>query len=77
MSLGVWVYVRIFESIPLINLSVFVHYCSIIHLEIRDGDISRSSSIVQKYFGYPGFFVFPCEVKNCSFKVCKEFVLEF
>ena len=69
--------------IPLINLSVsvpipcsFNHYWSVVHLEVKKGDTSWSSFIVQYCFGYPGFIIFPYEVENCSFKVYK-IVLEF
>lgn len=68
VSLGVWVYFWVFASIPLINLSIFLpvssgfHYCgSEVQLEIRQ----------------PGFFVFPYEVENCSFRVCKELCWTF
>ena len=49
--LGVWIKIWVLDSIPLVNLSVFMpiprcfHYCSSkIGLYIRDGDASRSSS---------------------------------
>ena len=77
--LGVWINIRIFDLIPLFNLSVFMpvpscfQYCSsVIEFDVRDGDTSRSSFIVQDCFGYRGFFVFPYEVDYCSFKVCEE-----
>jgi hypothetical protein len=50
----------------------FYYCCSVVQLEIGDGDTSRSSFIVQDCFSYPGFFVFLNEVENGSFKVCKE-----
>ena len=63
---------------PLVYLSIFVpipkgfqELCKI-ELEVRDGDASRSSSVVQGCFGYPGSFVSPYKVENCSFKVCEE-----
>jgi hypothetical protein len=31
-----------------------------------------NSFIIQDCSSYPGFFVFPYEVENCSFEVCKE-----
>ena len=69
MFIGLWVKVRVFYSIPLVNFSVFMpipscfHYCSsVIELDVRDGDASGSSFIVQDCFGYPRFFVFPYEV---------------
>ena len=49
------------------------HYSSsLIELDVRNGEASRSSFIVQDYFGYSGFLVFPYEVDYFSFKVCEE-----
>ena len=53
--------------------SWFQDYSSVIELEVRDGDASRSSFIVQASFGYPGFLfpyiklriVLSRSVKNC------------
>ena len=43
VSIGVWVYFWIFDSIPLIDLSftvpipcMFYHYCSVVQIEFRD-----------------------------------------
>ena len=76
--------IRGFNSIPLVNVSVFMpitsyfHYCSsVIELEVRDGNASGSSLIVQDCFGSPGFLVFPYEVEYHSFKVCEKIVLGF
>jgi hypothetical protein len=56
--------------------AVFNHYCSVVQLEIRDGDSPRCSFIVENCFRYPGFFVvvvvIPDEVGNCFFYLCKE-----
>ena len=92
VSLGIWFHVWIFDLILLIKVSAsvpivcsFYHYCSVVQLEVRDGDSSQSSFIVQDCFAYPDFlfvcwfvcsFVFPYEVENCSFKVYKKIVLE-
>ena len=59
-----WVHFWVFNSIPLIYLlisvpipcSIFYHYCSVIQLEVRDGDSTRSSFIVENNFCYPVFF---------------------
>ena len=74
--LGIW--------IPLVNISVFMpkpscfHYCrSVIELDVRDGNASRSSFIVQDCFGYPGFLVFPYVVEYCSCKVFEELCCDF
>ena len=79
-----WIYFWVFNSIPLINLSVskpimciFYYYCSVVYLDIRDVDTSRLIFIVKDCFSYLGFFVFPYEVENCSFKVCEELCWEF
>jgi hypothetical protein len=65
VSIGVWVYFCIFNSIPLIDLSVtipiscsFHHYFSVVHLEVSDGDFSRSSFLVENCFCSPGLFCF-------------------
>jgi hypothetical protein len=33
-------------------------YCSVVNLEVRDGDISRSSVIIPDCFSYSGDFLF-------------------
>jgi hypothetical protein len=60
MAWSVWFHFWDFNSIPLTNLSVsvsipcsFYHYCSVVQLEIRDGDSSRSSFIVKNVFLFP------------------------
>ena len=52
-STGVWIYVWVFDLIPLTTVSIFMpiscsfnYYSSVVELEIRDGDISGSSFIV-------------------------------
>jgi hypothetical protein len=37
---------------------VFYHYCSVVHLEVRDDDSPRSSFIVENSFPYPGFICY-------------------
>jgi len=66
VTIGVWVHFWVFSSISLIYLPVsvpilhsFYDYCSVILLEVRDGDSPRSSFIVEYSFCYPGFFVTP------------------
>ena len=51
--IGLWIKIWIFDSIPLVNISVYVpipssfHYCiSVIELEVRDGSVSGSTFIV-------------------------------
>ena len=76
----------VFRSIPLIHLSVFkpipcgfYYYSSVVELEFRDGDISRSYFISQVCFSYPGSFgfVFLYEVQYCFSKFCKELCWDF
>ena len=62
------------------NTMGFFYYCSVVQLEIRDGNISRSSFIVQNCFSYPEvffLFVFLYEVENCSFMFLKELFWSF
>ena len=61
--IGLWINIWVLDSIPLVNLSVFMakpscfHYhSSIIKFDTRDGNASRSSFIVQDCIGYPVFF---------------------
>lgn len=66
---GLW-----FDSIdqPVCSYTSTMHFyydCSVVQLEIRDSDTSRSSFIVQDSFSYPELFVFPYEVENCSLNV--------
>jgi hypothetical protein len=55
----------------------FYYTCSVIQIEIRDGDTSRSSFIIKICFSYPGCFVFSFEIQHCSFKLCKEWSCSF
>jgi len=80
VTIGVWVHFW-FNSIPLIYLPAsvpipysFYHCCSVLQLEVRDGDSHRSSFIVENSFHYPVFVVvvvvvvvIPNEFANCSF----------
>ena len=63
--IGVWVNIKVLDSIPLVNLSLLMslpsgfHYCScIIKFDIWDGEVSESSFIVEDCFGYFGVFCF-------------------
>ena len=61
-----------FYAIP-----VCFHYCSSkTDLDVKDGDASGSSYIVQDCFGYCRFF-FPYEVEYCPFKFCEELCWDF
>jgi hypothetical protein len=61
----VWIHFWVFNSIPLIYLSItvpvpcsFYHNCSVVQLEVKDSDSTRSSFIVENSFCYPRVFVF-------------------
>ena len=77
--IGMWINIRVFNSISFIHVSIFMtvpscFYCysSLVELKVRDGNGSEGSFIVQDCFGYPGFFVFLYEDEYCSFEVCEE-----
>jgi hypothetical protein len=40
------------------------HYCSVVELDVRDGDFSRSYLILKNSFCYPGFLIIPNEFEN-------------
>ena len=76
VSVSLWFYFSVFNSIPLISVSVsvlipcnFYHYCSVVKLEVRDDDSHSHSFIVRNCFHYSGFFAFPDEFEKCSFHV--------
>jgi hypothetical protein len=55
----------VFDSIPLIHLSVsiptsfrFYYYCSVVQLEVRNSDTSRSILLFRTILGILGFLVF-------------------
>jgi hypothetical protein len=63
VTIGMWVHFWVFNSIPLIYLSVavpvpcsFYHNCSVVQLEVRHGDSHRGSFIVENRLCYPSFF---------------------
>jgi hypothetical protein len=60
VTIGVWIHFWVFNSIHLVYLSVpiqfscsFYHNCSVVQLEVRHGDSTRDSFIIQKSFCYP------------------------
>ena len=70
-TIGVWIHFWVFNSISLIYLSVivpvpcsFCHICSVVQLEVRYGDSTRGSVIVENNFCYPRIFVIPDEFAN-------------
>jgi hypothetical protein len=58
-------------------------YCcsSVVQFKIGDGDVSTSSLIFQKCFGYHGVSVYVCvftyKAENCPFKFCEELCRDF
>jgi hypothetical protein len=82
----VWVCFWVFNSIPLIYLSVsvsipcsFYQYFSVIQLEIRDGESLRNSFIVNNCFYYPGVLFFCMKLRiglSMSLKNCVGVLME-
>ena len=65
VTIDVWVHFWVFNSTPFVYLSVivpvlcsFYHNCSVLQLEVRHGDSTRGSFIVENSFCYPRFFLF-------------------
>jgi hypothetical protein len=86
VTIGVWVHFCVFNSIPLIYLSLAVpvpcsffppHNFSVVQLEVRHGDSPTGSFIVEKSFCYPRFFVIPAEFANCPFYLGEELSWNF
>jgi hypothetical protein len=81
VSVDVWVYLWVFNSIPLINLSVFMpvpwgwfyHYCSVVQLEVRNDDTSRSSFTTQDYCRYLGVLFSHMRLKIALWRSVKNF----
>jgi hypothetical protein len=79
VTIGVWFLVLGIQFF-FINLTPFLctntmqiyHYHSVHQNEVRKGDSSRSSFIVENSFCYPGLFGIPDEVENCSFYLFEE-----
>jgi hypothetical protein len=56
----------------------FYHYCSVVKLEVRDGDYPPALLLLLRIvFATLGFFAFPDEFENCSFHVFKELSWSF
>jgi hypothetical protein len=55
-------------------LGISYYYFSVLQLEVKEGYNSGSFFIVQDHFSYPGFFVLPYEVENCSFNTVLDCV---
>jgi hypothetical protein len=84
VTIGVWVLFWVFNSIPLIYMSVFVpvpcsfyHNCSVVQPWVRHGDSTRGSFIFENSFCYPRFFLIPDELANCPFYLGEELSWNF
>jgi hypothetical protein len=65
VTIAVWVHFWVFNSATLICLPLtvpkpcsFYDYCSVIQLEVSNGNSPRSSFIAENSFCYPGFFCY-------------------
>jgi hypothetical protein len=83
VTIGVWIHFWVFNSIPLVYLPAtrpmpcsFYHYCSLVQLEVRDGDSPRSSFLVENSFHYLGLSSFSCKEFGCTWK-STHFILAF
>ena len=83
MTIGVWVHFWVFNSVPMIYLSAivlipcsFYHNCSVVQLEVRDGDSNRGSFIVENSFCYPRIFI-QDEFANCLSLLSEELSWNF
>jgi hypothetical protein len=84
VSIGVWIYIWVLDSISLKTVSVFMllpcgfyHYSSVVHQGWR---------YLQNFFYFTGlltlfwvfcFVLFPYEVECYSFKICKDLCWDF
>jgi hypothetical protein len=80
VTIGVWVYFWIFDSIPLINLSVsvpkpcgFYQYCSVVQLEVKGGDFSLFRNVL----AILGFLFSHMKLRIDLSKSTQKNVLEF
>ena len=70
VTIGLWVHFWVFNSIPWINLPVvvpipwnFYYNCSVVQLEVRYGDSTGISFIVENSFHYSGLLLFPLNLQ--------------
>jgi len=83
VSLGMWHYFLVFNSIPMTNLSVIVpvlycfhSYCTIEQLSSKMV-IPPEVVLWLRFFHSSGYFIMPYDLENCTFHLCKELSLEF
>ena len=80
MTIAVWVHFWVFNFIPLIYMPVsapiscsFYHYCSIIHLEVRDWFLLWSF-IAENSFALLGFLLFQSDLQIALSNSMKNWV---
>jgi hypothetical protein len=82
VTIGVWIHFWVFNSIPLIYLSVIVPVpCSflshsVVHLNTRHGD-SMVLLLLRIVFAILAFFIIPDEFTNCPFYLSEELSWNF
>ena len=59
------------------NTVWFYLYCSVVLLDVRDGDSPRSFLIIENSLHYHGFFVMPAKFEDCSIYFCEELSWNF
>jgi hypothetical protein len=82
MIIGVWVHFWVFNSIPLIYLSVAVpvpcsflnHNCSVVQLEVWHGDSTTGSLLLRIVFAIIGFLLFQMNLQIALYKSVKNCV---
>ena len=60
------------DSVPIPSVFAYNHYPSVVQIEVRNGDFSRSSFSVENCFHYPAIFVIPDEFEIYSLYLCDE-----
>ena len=55
----------------------FYHYCSVVKLEVRNGDFPICSFFVKNCFCYSGIFAFPDDVEKFPSHVLEELCWDF
>ena len=90
-NVHMWICVWVFNSLSLVQVSIFMpiscsfyYYSSVVELEIRDGETSSISFIVQDHLDILGFLFFNLKlsivlsksVKNCAGHwICRLFLV--
>jgi hypothetical protein len=77
--MGIWIYVWVFNSIPLVNDSVLCHYqyhyySSVLQLEVRGNDTSGRAFIVQDCFSKLEFLFFHMKLSTVVLRSIKNYI---